>query len=68
MKPTRFTSPLAEHHEPEPAPVVPQGFLMLPACFVPAAVNQLYAWAFAQAQAAQEPPPARVLELFGNFN
>jgi hypothetical protein len=71
MNSPRFTSPLAEHTQVESQ--VAQAFVVVPACVLPTTPmaggfqSQLYAWAFAQAQATQQ-PTLRTPELFGIFN
>ncbi len=56
---------------PEPAAPAAQAFVVVPACLAPSTPgclpHPLYAWALAQAQAAQQ-RPTRVPELFGILN
>jgi hypothetical protein len=73
MNPNRFSLPSTDRI-PDTSSFVPQAFMAIPACVMVGSASlanyqsQLYAWAFAQAQATQNPPARRTQELFGIFN
>jgi hypothetical protein len=70
MNPHRFSSPTIAP-VPNEAPVALQSFVVVPACLLPVAPgsyqSQLYAWAYAQAEAAQQ-RMTRTPDLFAIFN